>query len=143
MKMLDPHMRDGVHDWRDGKRLVKEGVRLYIEGTDTLAGSVVTMDTCVRNFARFTGCSLGEAIKCATYNPARYAPAPSAPQHYSLLGLTHVLFRCLNIEDRKGTLRAGADADLVVLDRQGRVLSTWIRGQEVWSRGDGGATFVA
>ncbi len=41
MPMLDPHLRDGVHDWRDGKRLVKEGVRLYIEGTDTLAGRSV------------------------------------------------------------------------------------------------------
>ncbi|TDL20061.1 Metallo-dependent hydrolase [Rickenella mellea] len=111
MPMLDPHLRDGVHDWRDGKRLVKEGVRLYIEGTDTLAGSVVTMDTCVRNFARFTGCSLGEAIKCATYNPAK----------------------CLNIENCKGTLRPGADADFVVLDRQGRVVSTWVRGIMVWT----------
>ncbi|THH11823.1 hypothetical protein EW146_g7906 [Bondarzewia mesenterica] len=104
MKILDPHLRDGVHEWRDGKRFVKEGVKLYLEGTDTLAGSVVTLDTCVRNFSRFTGCSLGEAIKCATFNPAK----------------------CLGIENKKGTLRAGADADLVVLDRKGIVLSTWV-----------------
>ncbi|KAH8108982.1 Metallo-dependent hydrolase [Phellopilus nigrolimitatus] len=71
MKILDPNMPDGVYDWRDERRVVKEGVRLYIEGTDTLAGSVVTLDTCVRNFARFTGCTLGEALKCATYNPAK------------------------------------------------------------------------
>ena len=38
MKILDPHLRDGVHEWRDGKRFVKEGDRLYLEGTDTLAG---------------------------------------------------------------------------------------------------------
>lgn len=38
MSMFDPHLRDGLHEWRDGKRLVKEGVKLYIEGTDTLAG---------------------------------------------------------------------------------------------------------
>ncbi|EED82609.1 candidate n-acetylglucosamine-6-phosphate deacetylase from carbohydrate esterase family CE9 [Postia placenta Mad-698-R] len=112
MKILDPHLKDGVHEWRDGKRFVKEGDKLYLEGTDTLAGSVVTLDKCVRNFSRFTGCSLGEAIKCATYNPAR----------------------CLGIENRKGTLRAGADADLVVLSRQGDVLSTWVRGKEVWTR---------
>lgn len=30
------------------------------------------MDICIRNFAQFTGCSIGEAIKCATYNPAKY-----------------------------------------------------------------------
>ena len=132
MKILDPHLRDGVHEWRDGKRFVKEGDRLYLEGTDTLAGrqaqvlvsrsfitetylhvrSVVTLDKCVRNFARFTGCSLGEALKCATLNPAR----------------------CLGIENKKGTLRPGADADLVVLDTMGNVLSTWVGGREVWAR---------
>lgn len=112
MKILDPHLKDGVHEWRDGKRFVKEGVKLYLEGTDTLAGSVVTLDTCVRNFSRFTGCSLGEAITCVTFNPAR----------------------CLGIEDRKGTLRPGADADLVILDRSGNVLSTWVRGKEVWKK---------
>lgn len=94
MKVLDPHLQDGVYEWRDGQRYVKEGDRLYLEGTDTLAGrcgtnnwlripefllieplppSVITLDKCVRNFSRFTGCSLGEAIKCATYNPAKSA----------------------------------------------------------------------
>ena len=71
MKILDPNLRDGIHEWREGKRFVKEGIKLYLEGTTTLAGSVVTLDTCVRNFVKFTGCSLGEAIKCATFNPAR------------------------------------------------------------------------
>ena len=133
MKILDPHLKDGVHEWRDGKRFVKEGAKLYLEGTDTLAGrcvpsaslpgairadqfltafSVVTLDTCVRNFSRFTGCSLGEAIKCVTFNPAR----------------------CLGIENRKGTLRPGADADLVTLDRSGNVLGTWVRGKEAWKK---------
>ncbi|KDQ28215.1 carbohydrate esterase family 9 protein [Pleurotus ostreatus PC15] len=112
MKILDPNLKDGIHEWRDGQRFVKEGDKLYLEGTNTLAGSVVTLDKCIRNFSRFTGCSLGEAIKCATYNPAK----------------------CLGIEHKKGTLRPGADADLVVLDRQGNVVSTWVKGREVWSR---------
>ncbi|KAI0365927.1 Metallo-dependent hydrolase [Pilatotrama ljubarskyi] len=114
MKILDPHLKDGVHEWRDGKRFVKDGDKLYLEGTDTLAGSVVTLDKCVRNFSRFTGCSLGEAIKCATFNPAR----------------------CLGLEHKKGTLRPGADADLAVLDRKGNVLSTWVKGREVWTRAE-------
>jgi N-acetylglucosamine-6-phosphate deacetylase len=41
MKILDPHLNDGVHEWRDGKRFVKEGAKLYLEGTDTLAGRCV------------------------------------------------------------------------------------------------------
>ena len=53
---------------------------LWLEGTcnasysnsqSHLELSVVTLDKCIRNFSRFTGCSLGEAIKCATYNPAK------------------------------------------------------------------------
>ena len=42
--------------------------------------------------------------------------------------------RCLGIENKKGSLRAGADADLVVLDRQGKVLSTWVKGKKVWEK---------
>lgn len=38
MKILDPNLRDGLHEWRDGKRFVKEGDKLYLEGTNTLAG---------------------------------------------------------------------------------------------------------
>ena len=34
----------------------------------------------------------------------------------------------------KGTLRPGAHADLVVLDKQGVVLSTWIRGKQTWPK---------
>lgn len=112
MSMLDPHLPDGVHEWRDGKRLVKEGDKLFIEGTDTLAGSVVTLPKCIKNFMAFTSSTLGQAIKCATYNPAK----------------------CLGIEARKGTLRAGADADLVVMNRRGEVLSTWVAGKMVWSQ---------
>ena len=43
MKILDPHLGDGPHEWRDGKRFIKEGDRLYLEGTDTLAGRFVLM----------------------------------------------------------------------------------------------------
>ncbi|KAG8697211.1 hypothetical protein FRC08_006672 [Ceratobasidium sp. 394] len=112
MSMLDPHLPDGVHEWRDGKRLVKHGDKLFIEGTDTLAGSVVTLPKCIRNFMSFTSTTLGQAVKCATYNPAK----------------------CLGIEARKGTLRAGADADLVVMSPEGDVLSTWVAGKMVWSK---------
>jgi N-acetylglucosamine-6-phosphate deacetylase len=38
-KILDPNLKDGVYEWRDGQRYVKEGDRLYLEGTDTLAGT--------------------------------------------------------------------------------------------------------
>lgn len=41
MHLLAPDLANGIHNWRDGKRLIKEGLKLYIEGTDTLAGRFV------------------------------------------------------------------------------------------------------
>ncbi|MBI4460602.1 MAG: N-acetylglucosamine-6-phosphate deacetylase [Acidobacteria bacterium] len=71
-----------------------------------LAGSVLTLDQAVRNMASLAGISLCEAVRMATWNPAR------------LLGL----------ETRKGCLRPGADADLVVLEPNGTVTGTMARG---------------
>ncbi|KAF9268583.1 Metallo-dependent hydrolase [Marasmius fiardii PR-910] len=112
LHILDPHLQDGVHEWHHGKRLFKDGDKLYVDGTNTLAGTCVPLDKCVRNLAAFTKISLGEALKCATFNPAK----------------------CLNIEGRKGTLRPGADADLVILDHHGIPQSTWVKGRRVWTR---------
>ena len=71
-----------------------------------LAGSVLTQDRAIRNAVAFAGVPWCEAVKMATWNPAR------------LLGL----------ETRKGCLRPGADADLVVLEPNGTVFGTMVRG---------------
>ena len=92
---------------------------------------MVTLDKCVQNFARFTGCSLGEAIRCATYNPAKCVQFLL----FMLGSRANTPHRCLGIQAKKGTLTAEADADLVVLDRVGNIVSTWIKGREVWKRG--------
>jgi len=72
-----------------------------------LAGSVLTMDAAVRNFSKFAGRTLLEAVAAATRNPAR-------------------VVRSAN----KGELKAGADADFVVLSQQGEVLRTFVGGVE-------------
>ena len=71
-----------------------------------LAGSVLTQDAAVRNMSALTGVKLCEAVKMASWNPAR------------LLG----------IEDRKGCLLPGADADVVLLNPDGTVAGTMARG---------------
>ena len=38
LKILDPKLQDGVHEWLGGRKIVKEGDRIYLEGTTTLAG---------------------------------------------------------------------------------------------------------
>lgn len=39
MSLMDPRMPDGRHEWRDGRFIVKEGLKLRIDGTSTLAGA--------------------------------------------------------------------------------------------------------
>lgn len=71
------------------------------------------MDLCVRNLAAFTSIPLEKAIRCATWNVAQ------------MLGG--------EVAERKGALLEGRDADMVVMDREGFVQSTWVMGREVWS----------
>jgi len=72
-----------------------------------LAGSVLTMDRAVRNLASFAGWTVPEAVAAASRNPARVAGCAT-----------------------KGVLRAGADADFLVLNEQGDVLRTFVGGRE-------------
>jgi N-acetylglucosamine-6-phosphate deacetylase len=85
-------------------RVVVNGGKALIEGTQTLAGSLLTMDQAVRNLCTFTGCSIVEALEAASLKPARI----------------------LGIEKQKGTLEPGADADLIFLDDQLRILETTV-----------------
>ncbi|ORX66265.1 Metallo-dependent hydrolase [Linderina pennispora] len=87
---------------------VKDGPRAaVIQGTSTLAGSIVTLIECVRNFHKFTQCSVVEAIEAATLHPALM----------------------LGIADRKGSLAFGCDADIVLLTDDLHVDSVFVRGE--------------
>lgn len=113
MPWMDPSKSDGVYPWREGQNVVKEGNKVTLEGTDTLAGSVVPISDCVTNLAKYAAVPIHTAAYCASSNPAK------------MLGLEKV----------KGFLRAGCDADLVVLDKKtGEVKQTWVAGKLVWSR---------
>ncbi|WP_407685840.1 N-acetylglucosamine-6-phosphate deacetylase [Mycobacterium sp. HUMS_1102779] len=74
-----------------------------VRGTDTIAGSTATMDRLFRAVAGRSG--LAEAVQVTAATPAR------------ALGLQRV-----------GSLRAGYDANLVVLDRDWRVSAVMARG---------------
>lgn len=72
----------------------------------TLAGSNLDMATAVRNAVRLLGVDLATAVTMASSNPAR----------------------ALGIENTTGALRPGLNADLALLDEDGRVVRTWIAG---------------
>lgn len=83
-----------------------EGGRCLIE-ENTLAGSTLTLDTGLRNFASFTGASLAEAAPLVTCNPARL----------------------LALDDRFGEITVGRSADLVILSPQRNIMQTFLRGE--------------
>jgi N-acetylglucosamine-6-phosphate deacetylase len=73
-----------------------------------LAGSTLTLDRALRNIVNL-GVPLADAVRMLTLNPA------------TLLG----------IEFKKGSLRVGADADVLLLDQSLRVSDVWARGLSV------------
>lgn len=70
-----------------------------------LAGSTLTLDRALQNVVAM-GVSLRDALAMLTSNPARL----------------------LNLQEKKGALRVGADADLVLLDGELRVAGVMTRG---------------
>lgn len=101
--------------YKDGDRtIVKEDHRACVMG-GTLVGSVAPMNLCVGNIVRSVGYSLAEAIKMASLIPAVV----------------------IGVDDRKGSLEPGKDADLVVIDEEVGVYMTMVKGQEVY-RADAG-----
>jgi N-acetylglucosamine-6-phosphate deacetylase len=99
-------MPDGNYQLGGFDVTVSGGVCRNAEGK--LAGSTLTLDRALRNMVAL-GASLGEAVRMLTVNPAK------------LLGL----------EFKKGALRSGADADMVLLNAALQVSRVWVRGVEV------------
>lgn len=77
---------------------------------DTLFGSVCPLNLAVRKFADVTDCGLAFALDAATRKPAQ----------------------AMKIFPKKGSLQPGSDADIVVLDRNCNVKSTYIAGQKFY-----------
>ncbi|XP_067000311.2 N-acetylglucosamine-6-phosphate deacetylase [Anabrus simplex] len=102
-------LREGTHQLGQQTIEVRKG-RAYLAGTDTLCGSIATMIECVRYFLDATGCSIVEALEAATLHPAS----------------------AIKVENWKGTLDYGADADFLMLSNDLELWSTWIGGECVY-----------
>jgi N-acetylglucosamine-6-phosphate deacetylase len=96
-------MPDGKYTLGGFEITVSGGVCRNAEGT--LAGSTLTLDRALRNVVAL-GIALPDAVRMLTLNPA------------TLLG----------IEFKKGSLRVGADADVLLLDEGLHVAGVWARG---------------
>lgn len=79
-----------------------------LKGTGTIAGSTLAMNQGLRILIEEAGVSVETAVNACTLNPAR----------------------CLRVDDRKGKICAGYDADLVVLENDYSVNTTFCRGRQ-------------
>lgn len=99
-------MPDGKYILGKLEVTVSGGICRNSEGK--LAGSTLTLDRALRNIVSL-GVPLADAVRMLTLNPA------------SLLG----------IEFKKGALRVGADADILLLDEGMQLTNVWVRGVAV------------
>jgi len=97
-------MPDGKYMLGKFEVTVSGGICRNAEGR--LAGSTLTLDRALRNIVGL-GVPLADAVRMLTLNPA------------TLLG----------IEFKKGALRPGADADILMLDEALQLTSVWVRGE--------------
>ncbi len=77
---------------------------------DSFAGSVATMDRCVRNMVKLVGLSMQDAVKMATINPAKV----------------------IGIDERKGILAKGKDADILVIDEDVNIIMVMVGGRVIY-----------
>ena len=101
----------GIHNI-GSRSIEKREDRAVLEGTETLVGSILTLNVAAKNIQTFTGCSLSDAISCVSLNPATY----------------------LGKENEIGQIREGNAADLVILNDGFEVQRTIVDGEAVWSR---------
>ena len=88
----------------------REGAARYKDGT--LIGTALGLSQMLQKFIGFTGCPISDAIKTVTENPAK------------LLGL----------DEKKGTISPGKDADLVLLESDLSVHTTIVAGKIVFGK---------
>jgi N-acetylglucosamine-6-phosphate deacetylase len=93
-----------------GMQISRQGNKLTIEG-GRLAGSALDMATAVRNSVQNLHCSVQDALKMASTTPATF----------------------LGLQQQKGYLAPGFDADWVVLTDQYYVNATYIAGEQVFA----------
>jgi N-acetylglucosamine-6-phosphate deacetylase len=86
--------------------IVKDGIAKLPDNT-AYASSVTTMDVCLRNGVRRMDLSLKDSLRMATLTPAEI----------------------IGVDDRKGSLEKGKDADVMILDENMEVQKTIARGK--------------
>ena len=107
--MMACGMQDGMYSLGGQDVEVKNGAARLLSGS--LAGSVLTLDKAIRNVYNNSNYPLNEVVKMASYNGAKHC----------------------KVEDRKGLIKEGFDADLVIFDEDINVKMTIVNGNVVYN----------
>nr|WP_294873206.1 N-acetylglucosamine-6-phosphate deacetylase [uncultured Pedobacter sp.] len=94
----------------DGLEVIVEDNVAKLKDRTAFAGSVATMDTLVRNMVKMADATLEDAVKMASLSPANI----------------------IGIGDRKGSLVAGKDADIVIFDDNVNIMQTIVSGKSIY-----------
>jgi N-acetylglucosamine-6-phosphate deacetylase len=92
------------------------GVRAYVHdgGSFTkdgrLCGSILTLERALKNIVTWNDLPLPEAVRLVSLNPAKQ----------------------VGISSTTGSLAEGKDADIVIMDRDFRVISTFVQGEQAY-----------
>jgi N-acetylglucosamine-6-phosphate deacetylase len=103
-------------DLESGMRVIVEDDVAKLPDRSCFAGSVATADRLVRTMIDLAGLPLSETITMITSTPA------------AIIG----------VDDKKGSLSPGKDADLVIFDDNITIQTTIIKGKAVYDRNDRG-----
>ena len=103
--MMACGMPDGMYTLGGQDVVVTNGAARLLTGS--LAGSVLTLDAAVRNVKNNTSYPLQDIVKMASYNTARHC----------------------NVEDRKGKIEEGYDADLLIFDEEITIKKVIVEGK--------------
>jgi N-acetylglucosamine-6-phosphate deacetylase len=99
---------DGNYEYNGLKFESRDGAARYHNGT--LIGTSVGLNMLVKRFAKFTGCSIDDALRTATKTAAH----------------------SIGIEDKKGEIAIGKDADIVIFNDDLTVWKTIVGGEVVF-----------
>ena len=103
---------DGKFSRPDGRTLIKDGGRIVIEGSNTLAGSSLNMNMALKNCLKFSTVDLSDLSKLTSLNAAKI----------------------IGCENDLGSIESGKIADLVVLDANFDTQAVMMEG--VWVRNE-------
>lgn len=101
---------DGEYELGGQKVLVKKGEARLESGA--LAGSTLNLRDAVYNMVYKKNVPIHEAVRMASLNPAK----------------------AISVDNKKGSIEVGKDADLILFDREINILASMVGGNIIWQK---------